>query len=65
MELMNYICSAAMPMMILGIIIYGVIEKKKVYEFSYTYFCIPPCVISCVTCCREASNSAAFSCSKS
>ena len=32
MQLMNYISSAAMPMMILGIIIYGVIEKKKVYD---------------------------------
>ena len=32
MQLVNYISSAAMPMMILGIIIYGVIEKKKVYD---------------------------------
>lgn len=32
MQLINYVSSAAMPMIILGIIVYGIMEKKKVYD---------------------------------
>lgn len=32
MQIINYISSAAMPMIILGIIVYGIMEKKKVYD---------------------------------